>query len=76
MIFSLKEMLGVLDLRSIGYIPSSYYRFEPAYVLSKELKNFVNTLKREIKESVTNWLISKKYIDLERLHLSNVEKKE
>ena len=57
MIFSPKEMLGILDLRSIGYYKirhsvlqqnlSKYYRFEMADVLHEQFNMFVNTLKKE-----------------------------
>ena len=54
MIFDPKEMLGILDLRSMGYYKikqgilqqslSKYYRFESADILYEQLNNFINTL--------------------------------
>ena len=60
LIFDPKEMLGILDLRSVGYYKikqgilqqnmSKYYRFESADTLCAQLKRFINTLKKERKE--------------------------
>ena len=60
-IFNIKEMLGILDLRSVGYYKmkqgtlqqnlSKYYRFESSDILCKQLNTFVNTLKKEKEES-------------------------
>ena len=57
MIFKPGEMIGIIDLRSLGYykikqgIPQQnlrrYYRFEKAEKLCKYFNKFVNTLKRE-----------------------------
>ena len=57
MIFKLEEMIGIIDLRSLGYYKikqgilqqnlSRYYRFEKAEKLSEYFNKFVNTLKRE-----------------------------
>ena len=59
-IFDLKEMLGILDLRSLGYYkikqgilqqnPSNYYRFKSSDILCEQFNNFINTLKKERKE--------------------------
>ena len=59
-IFDLKEVLGMLDLRSLGYYKikqgilqqnlSKYYRFEKAEVLCKQFYKSINTLKKERKE--------------------------
>ena len=56
-IFALKEMLGILDLRLIGYYKIKqgvlqqnlikYYRFESADVLCEQFNKFINTLKKE-----------------------------
>ena len=56
-----KEMLGILDLRSVGYykikqgilLPnlSRYYRFESADILCEQFNKFVNTLKKEKEET-------------------------
>ena len=56
-IFDPKEMIGILDLRSVGYYKikqgivqqnlSRYYRFESADILCEQFNKFVNTLKRE-----------------------------
>ena len=60
MIFNPKEMLGILDLRSIGYYKikqeilqqnlSKYYRFKSADTLCKQFNRFTNTLKKEREE--------------------------
>ena len=57
MIFKPDEMLGIIDLRSLGYYKikqgilqqnfSGYYRFEKAEKLCKYFNKFVNTLKKE-----------------------------
>ena len=57
MIFKPEEMLGIVDLRSLGYYKikqgiqqqnlSKYYRFERAEKLCECFNNFVNTLKKE-----------------------------
>ena len=58
--FDLKEMLGILDLRSMGYYKikqgvlqqnlGKYHRFESADALCEQFNKFINTLKREKKE--------------------------
>ena len=55
-IFKPEEMLGILDLRSLGYYKikqgilqqnlSKYYRFERADTLHEHFNKFINTLKR------------------------------
>ena len=57
MIFKPEEMIGIIDLRSLGYYKikqgilqqnlSRYYRFERAEKLCEYFKKFVNTLKKE-----------------------------
>ena len=57
MIFKPEEMIGILDLRSLGYYKikqrilqqnlSRYYRFEKAEKLCKYFNKYVNTLKKE-----------------------------
>ena len=57
MIFKPKEMIGIIDLRSLGYYKikqgilqqnlSRYYRFEKAEKLCEHFNRFVNTLKKE-----------------------------
>ena len=57
MIFKPEEMIGVIDLRLLGYFKikqgilqqnlSRYYRFEKAERLCKYFNKFMNTLKRE-----------------------------
>ena len=57
MTFKPEEMLGIVDLRSLGYYKikqgilqqnlSRYYRFERAEKLCKYFDKFVNTLKKE-----------------------------
>ena len=59
-IFDSKEMLGILDLRLMGYYNikqgisqqnlSKYYRFESADTLSEQFNKFINTLKGEKRE--------------------------
>ena len=59
-----KEMLGILDLRSVGYYKikqgilqqniSRCYRFESADILCEQLNKFVNTLKKEKDETKEN----------------------
>ena len=79
-IFDPNEMLGILDLRSIGYYKikqaiiqqnlSEYYRFESADTLCEQFNKFVNTLKREKKEEIQEkypWLKP----DDERKNMSN-----
>ena len=56
-IFKHEEMIGVLDLRLLGYYKikqgilqqnlSKYYRFERADTLCEYFNKFVNTLKKE-----------------------------
>ena len=56
-IFDPKEMLGILDLRLIGYYKikqgilqqnlSKYYRFESADILCEQFNKLINTLKKE-----------------------------
>ena len=57
MIFKPEEMIGIIDLRSLGYYKikqgilqqnlSRYYRFEKAEKLCEYFNRFVNTLKKE-----------------------------
>ena len=57
MIFKPEEIIGVIDLRSLGYYKikqgilqqnlSRYYRFEKAEKLCEYFNKFVNTLKKE-----------------------------
>ena len=57
MIFKPEEMLGIVDLRSLGYYKiqqgilqqniSKYYRFKRADTLCEYFNKFINTLKRE-----------------------------
>ena len=66
-IFKLEEMLGIVDLRSLGYYkikqgilqqnPSKYYKFKRADTLCEHFNKFINTLKKEkeLKESYP-WL--------------------
>ena len=71
MISDPKEMLGILDLRSLGYYKikqgilqqnlSKYYRFKSADTLCGHFNNFINTLKKEGKEEMQEiypWLDS------------------
>ena len=57
-----KEMLGILDLRSLGYYKikhgrlqqnlSKYYKFESADTICKHFNRFINTLKKEREEDM------------------------
>ena len=59
-IFDLKEMLGILDLRSIGYYKvkqgilqqnlSKCYNFQSADILCEQFDKFINRLKKEKEE--------------------------
>ena len=56
-IFKLEEMIGIVDLRFLGYYKikqgilqqncSKYYRFERAETLCEYFNKFINTLKKE-----------------------------
>ena len=56
-IFKPEEVLGIIDLRSLGYYKikqgilqknlSKYYRFEKADTLCEQFNNFLNTWKKE-----------------------------
>ena len=56
-LFNLKEMLGILDLRSIGYYKikhgvlqqnlSKYFRLKSANILCEQFNKVVNTLKKK-----------------------------
>ena len=56
-IFKPEEMIGIVDLRSLGYYKikqgilqqnlNKYYRFERAETLCKYFNKFINTLKKE-----------------------------
>ena len=61
MIFDQKEMIGILDLRSMGYYKirqgalqqnfSKYYHFDAANMVCGQFNKFVNTLKKDKEES-------------------------
>ena len=65
-IFDPKEMIGVLDFRSLGYYKikqgvvqqnlSKYYHFETADIWCNQCNKFVNALKKEKEESKENTL--------------------
>ena len=83
MILRLEEMIGIVDMRSLGYYKikqgilqqnlSKYYRFEKAEKLCEYFNNFVNTLKKEREQkSLTDknpWLDP----DDERKHMTDRE---
>ena len=58
--FDPKEMLGILDLRSVGYYKikqgilqqnlSKFYRFQSADTLCEQFNRFINTWKKERKK--------------------------
>ena len=63
------KMLGILDLRSLGYYKikqgilqqnlTKYYRFESDDVLCEQFNKFINTLKKDRKEETKekhSWL--------------------
>ena len=60
-IFDLKEMLGILDLISIGYYKikqgimqqnlSKFYRFQSADIQCEQFKKFINILRKEKEET-------------------------
>ena len=63
MIFKPEEMMGIIDLGSLGYYKikqgilqqnlSRYYRFEKAEKLCEYFNRFVNTLKKEREQEIT-----------------------
>ena len=83
MIFKPKEMIGIIDLRSLGYYKikqgilqqnlSRYYRFEKAEKLCKYFNKYVNTLKKEREQKSPRdnypWLDP----DDERRHMTDKE---
>ena len=83
MILRPEEMIGIVDMRSLGYYKikqgilqqtlSRYYRFEKAEKLCEYCNNFVNTLKKEREQkSLTDkypWLDP----DDERKHMTDRE---
>ena len=100
MILRPKEMIGIVDIRSLGYYKikqgilqqnlSKYYRFEEAEKLCEYFNKFVDTLKKEREQTMTDkypWLdpederrhmtdreILEKYIDLKNSCLNKEEK--
>ena len=62
--FDPKEMIGILDLRSLGYYKikqgvlqqnvSKHYHFKTADAVCNQFNRFVNMLKREEAESTEN----------------------
>ena len=70
-IFKPEEMLGILDLRSLGYYKikqgilqqnlSKYYKFKRAGTLCEHFNKFISTLKREreqkeLKKAICGWI--------------------
>ena len=63
MIFNLKEMIGIVDIRSLGYYKikqgilqqnlSRYYRFEEASKLCEYFNKFVDTLKKDREQTTS-----------------------
>ena len=63
MILKLKEMIGIVDIRSLGYHKikqgilqqnlSRYYRFEEAKKLCEYFKEFVDMLKRDREQTIS-----------------------
>ena len=66
MTFDPMEMLGILDLRSLGYYKikqdvlqqnlSKHYHFESAYTMHEQSNRFVNLLKKEEENTEENYL--------------------
>ena len=64
MIFKPEEMIGIIDLRLLGYYKikqgilqqnlSRYYKFERAENLCEYFNKFINTLKREREQNPTD----------------------
>ena len=60
MIFDPKEIIEILDLRSMGYYKikqgilqqnlSKYYRFESVHTQSEQFNRFINTIKKDRKK--------------------------
>ena len=82
-IFYPKEMVGLLDLRSMGYYKikkgilqhnlSKYYRCESADTLCEQFDKFINTLNKERKEETKEryqWLDPSN----ERKYMSEMDK--
>ena len=73
-IFDSKEMIGILDLGSLGYYKirqevlqqnlSKCYHFETAYVVCEQFNKFVNTLKKEKEESKERYLWLDLWLDM------------
>ena len=83
MIFKPDEMIGIIDLRSLGYYKikqgilqqnlSRYYRFERAEKLCKHFNKFVNTLRKEREQKLPEDEYSWLYPDDERRHMTDKE---
>ena len=83
MIFKPEEMIGIIDLRSLGYYKikqgilqqtfSRYYKFEKTEKLCEYFNKFVNTLKEEREQKSSEdrypWLD----LDNERRHMTDME---
>ena len=82
MIFKPEEMVGIVDLKSLGYFKikqgilqqnlSRYYRFENTEKLCEYFNNFINTLKKEREQNSLDkypWLDQ----DNERRHMTDKE---
>ena len=63
MILKLKEIIGIVDIRSLGYYKikqgilqqklSRYYRFEEAKELCEYFNKFVDTLKKDREQTIS-----------------------
>ena len=83
MIFKPGEMIGVIDLRSLGYYKikqeilqqnlSRYYRFEKAEKLCEYFNEFVNTLKKKREQKSLGDKYSWLDPDDEPRHITNKE---
>ena len=92
LIFDRKTLIGILDLRSLGYYKIKYYHFEEATKICETFNKMVETVKQEEKERQNAkypWLddtderkymmdkeILEKYIDLKDSCLDDLEKKQ
>ena len=85
-IFDPKEMIGILDPRSLGYYNirqgvlqqnlSKYYHSEPADALHEQFNKSINTMKKEKEESKEKYPWLDSYINLDNSCLTDREKTE
>ena len=83
MIFKPEEMIGIIDLRSLGYYKinqgilqqnlSRFYKFERAEKLCEYFNKFVNTLKKEREQKSSEDKYSWLNPDDEQRHMTDKE---